>query len=179
MFTRFMKAMYITRGEKYFVLAYAAVIAMTAGITMLIMSGVEGASAIPAEPSFYAFWVIFSGALSGGVALFAARGWMGKPGTFGFARALVGSVAVAVVAAISAGTLIQPFDGTFYAPMMLLTEFIDKPWLAVAWFAVLLGAHYMMTLIVEERALGQGRAAQHRATSQLSDLSRAQLYHRK
>jgi hypothetical protein len=170
--------MYLTKGEKAFVLAYGAVIAMTAGITLLIMSGVEGANAIPTDPSFYTFWIIFAGALSGGASLYAAHGWMGQPGGFGLARAMVGSLAVAFVAALIAGTMILPIYGTFYAPVMLITEFIDKPWLALAWFVVLMGAHYMMTIILEERALGYGRGADHRATSQLSKLSQAQLYHR-
>ena len=180
MLDRFLKALYLTRGEKSFVLAYAAVIATTAGMSVLIMSGVDGPAAIGSEPSLYVFWVIFAGALGGGVALFAARGWMGNLGVLGFARALVGAIAVAFLASLIAGTMIYPLYGTFYAPVILLTEMIAKPWLAAAWFTILMGAHYMMIAITEERAFGYGRAASHRpATSRLSTLSRAQLYHRK
>lgn len=178
MLARFTQSIYLTKGEKAFVLAYAAVIAMTAGITMLIMSGLEGPGAIPDEPTLYVFWTIFSGALSGGVALYLARGWMGKLGAMGVARAVVGSVAVALIAAVVAGTLIFPVYGTFYAPVLVLTEFLMKPWLAVAWFAVSIGAHYLMIVLSEERAFGTGRSAKHSATARLSTLSRAQLYHR-
>jgi hypothetical protein len=173
-----MKSMYLTKGEKAFVLAYGAVIAMTAGITLLIMSGVDGANAIPTDPSFYTFWIIFAGALSGGVSLYAARGWIGRPGGLGLARAVVGSISVAIVASLIAGTMIAPIDCTFYALVILITEFIAKPWLALAWFVVLIGAHYLMMIIAEERALGIGRGGDHRATAQLSKLSQAQLYHR-
>lgn len=180
MLDRFLKALYLTSGEKSFVLAYAAVTAMTAGISVLIMSDIGGPAALGSEPTFYVFWVIFSGALGGAVALFAARGWMGKTGVMGFARAFVGSIAVAFLASLIAGTMIYPLYGTFYAPVILLTEVIAKPWIAVAWFGIMMGAHYMMTAITEERALGYGRAANHRpATARLSTLSRAQLYHRK
>lgn len=178
MLARIANKIYLTRGEKAFVIAYAAVIAMTAGITMLVMSGVEGPNALPTEPSVFVFWTILSGAISGGLALFLARGWMGKEGAMGLARAFVGSVAVALIAAIVAGTLIVPLYGTFYAPVLLVSEFIAKPWLAVAWFVVLIGAHYLMAILAEERAFGIGRSSNRRATERLSTLSRAQLYHR-
>ena len=178
MFERLVKSIYLTKGEKAFALACAGVIAMTAGITMLIMSGVEGQSAIQAESSWYALWIVFAGALGGGVALFATRGWLGQSGALGLARAVVGSIALGFIAAIVAGTLILPLFGTFYAPFMLVTEFIDKPWLAVAWFVVLIGAHYMMNVLVEERAQGDGLGVDSRATSQLSKISQANLYQR-
>ena len=66
-----------------------------------------------------------------------AAGW-GKPGALGLARAIVGSVAVAILAAIVAGTLIVPLYGTVYGPLLIVSEFIAKPWLAVAWFGVLI-----------------------------------------
>jgi hypothetical protein len=178
MFARFTKSLYLTKGEKAFVLAYAAVIAMTAGITMMVMSGLEGPGAIPDEATLYVFWAILSGAISGGIALYLARGWLGNLGAMGVARAFVGSVAVALIAAVAAGTLIMPLYGTFYAPVLLITAFISKPWLAMAWFAVTIGAHYMMIVLTEERAFGTGRSARRSATERLSTLSRAQLYNR-
>lgn len=178
MLARFTKSLYLTKGERAFVLAYAAIIAMTAGITMMVMSGLEGPGAMPQEPTLYVFWIIFAGALSGGVGLYLARGWMGKLGAMGVARAFVGSVAVALIAAVVAGTLVYPLYGTFYAPVLLITAFITKPWLAVAWFAVTIGAHYLMIVLSEERAYGTGRSANRSATERLSTLSRAQLYHR-
>lgn len=178
MFTRFTEFMYLTRGEKAFVSAYAIVIAISAGLTMLVMSGVEGPSALPQEPSLYVLWVIFAGALSGGIGLFAARGWMGQTGLLGFARATVGAIAVVLLGAIIAGTLILPVYGTFYGPFLLLSEFIGKPWIAFAWFAALFGAHYLMVILTEEIADGAGRYAQRSASSQLSSLTRAQLYRR-
>ncbi len=178
MLARLTSRLYLTRGEKAFVIAYAAVIAMTAGVAMFVMSGVTGDAAISANNSMYVFWIIFSGALSGGVALYAAHGWLGKNGAMGWARALVGSFAVAIIASIIAGTLISPLYGTFYAPVLLATEFVAKPWLAAAWVGILMGAHHLMTIIAEERAFGVGRSAGQSASARLSTLSRAQLYHR-
>ncbi len=178
MFTRLMEFLHLTRGEKAFVSAYAIVIAISAGLSMLVMTGVEGPRGIPQEPSLYVLWIIFAGALSGGISLFIARGWMGRPGALGIARAIVGSIAVAIIGAVLAGTLILPVYGTFYGPFLLLSAFIAKPWIAIAWFAALLGAHYLMVVLTEEIAYGAGRSAQRSASSQLSALTRAQLYRR-
>lgn len=178
MHTRLTEFMHLTRGEKAFVSAYAVVIAISAGLSMLVMSGVEGPRGIPQQPSLYVFWIIFSGALSGGISLFIARGWIGSAGALGFARACVGAIAVAIIGAVIAGTLIVPVYGTFYGPFLLLSAFIAKPWLALAWFAALLGAHHLMVILTEEVAFGAGRTAQRRASSQLSALTQAQLYRR-
>ena len=138
MFARLKETFYLTKAERSFAMASAAIIAMAAGLSVLVMSGVEGEAAIRADTSFYHYWVIFSGAVSAGVALFAARGWLGHVGAMGIARALVGSTAVALLSAIIAGTLIAPVYGTFYAPVLLATVFVSQPILAALWYAILL-----------------------------------------
>jgi hypothetical protein len=170
--------LHLTRGEKAYVIAYAAVIAMSAGMTLLIATGISGINILGLNPTLFNFWIVFAGGLGGGMALRAARGWMGKPGALGFSRAIVGSVVVAILAAIVAGTLILPLYGTVYGPLLLVSEFIAKPWLAMAWFGVLFGGHYLMAILEEEFAFGVSRSANRRATEQLSSLSRAQLYRR-
>ncbi len=176
MWARIMKTIHLTRGEKSLALAYAAIIAMSAGITILIMSGVQGANAIPPEPTWFDTWVILSGALSGGVALYLARGWMGAQGAIGFVRAGVGAIAVGLLAALIAGTLIMPLYGTVFGPIMLVTEFLARPWLAVSWFAVAFAAHALIARWTAERAWGLGRGADRGAVSQLSRLSQVNLY---
>ncbi len=176
MWARIMKTIHLTRGEKSLAVAFGAIVAISAGITILIMSGVEGANAIPPEPTWYDTWVIFAGALSGGLALYLARGWMGVQGAIGYARAAIGSVAVALGAAVIAGTLILPLYGTIFGPIMLVTQFIELPLLAVAWFSVALAAHAMIARWREERALGYGRGADRGAVTQLSRLSQINLY---
>lgn len=178
MFTRLAEKFHLTRGEKAYVVAYAAVIAMSAGVTLLIASGLEGINVLELEPTLFTLWTVFAGGLGGGMALRAAKGWMGKPGALGLTRAIVGSIAVAILAAIVAGTLIVPLYGTVYGPLLIVSEFIAKPWLAVVWFAVLIGGHYLMAILEEEFAFGVSRYANRRATEQLSALSRAQLYRR-
>ncbi len=172
------KSMYLTWGEKAYALAFGLVIVMTTGITVFIMSGIEGANAIPAEPSPYASWTLFAGAFSGAVALYAARGWMGRPGVLGFGRACMGSLAVAFMAAAFAGTLIWPLYGTFYAPVVVVSAFIETPLLAAGWFLGMLGVHHLMTVIVDERRWGYGRTNEKPALEHLSHLSQAQLYRR-
>ncbi|MCK0094003.1 hypothetical protein MWU60_00350 [Yoonia sp. F2084L] len=178
MFARFADKMYLTKGEKSFVIAYAAVIAVAAGITVLIVSGLEGVNAQPVGSPLFVLWTILAGGLSGAVALYTARGWMGRTGAMGFGRAIIGAIAVALIASVAAGMLIAPVFGAAYAPVLLISEFIAKPWLAIAWFVVLIGAHMLMGVLTEERAFGLGRSAKQRATERLSTLSRTQLYHR-
>jgi len=178
MLERFTDRLHLTRGEKSYAIAYAAVIAMSAGVTLVVASGVDGANILGLDPTLFTFWTVFAGGLAGGLSLRAARGWMGKPGALGLSRAIVGSVAVAILAAIVAGTLIVPLYGTVYGPLLIVSEFIAKPWLAVAWFGVLIGGHYLMAVLEEEFAFGVSRSANRRASEQLSSLSRAQLYRR-
>ncbi len=160
--------------RKFPVGAYLAVVLVSIFITIIVMAGVEGEAAIPAEPSQYAAWTVFAGAFGGAAALFAGRGWLGLPGAIGLARAIVGSFAVALVGASIAGALILPIYGAFYAPVMLMTEFVERPVLAALWIAVLLAAHYMLM----PRTDLQGRNSQFSDTA-LSSLTQAQFYRRK
>lgn len=178
MLTRLADKFYMTRGERAYGLGYVVVILLTAIVTIAMMAGLEAPYTLELAPTTFVYWVGISGAISGGVALYFARGWMGNTGMLGIARAVVGSIAVAIIAAIIAGTLTVPFAGTIYAPLVLVSAFLAKPWLAAIWFAGMFGAHYLMLYLEEERAFGVGRSAGRRATEQLSALSRANLYHR-
>jgi hypothetical protein len=157
--------------------AYLAVVLVSIFITMIVMAGVEGEAAIPSEPSRYAAWTVFSGAFGGAVALYAGRGWLGLPGALGFTRAVVGSFAVALIGASIAGALILPIYGAFYAPIMMMTEFVERPVIAALWLAVLLAAHYML-MPRSELTAAQKRAAG-LSDSELSPLTQAQFYSRK
>ncbi len=176
MWARFKKTINLTRGEKFLAMAFAAVIAMSAGMTILIMAGFERENPLPPEPSLYESWIILSSAFSGGFALYVARGWMGMLGLLGFARAFVGSIVVALGAAMIAGTLIMPLYGTVFGPIMLVTQFIELPVLAALWFTIAFGANALIAIWREERALGYGRGAERDAISQLSRLSQINLY---
>ncbi len=159
-------------------MAYAAIIAMTAGMTILIMSGVNGEGLIWSGTAWFSQWIIFAGAVSGAISLALARGWMGMEGTFGVMRALVGSVAISIMAAMIAGILIDPLLGVVYGPVLLLTEFIAKPWLAIAWFAGMMGIHALKLDARRERDLLESPRGHARAVTQLSRLSQENLYRR-
>lgn len=169
----------MTKGEKARIYAFATVMAMSAGFTVLIMAGVEGSAGLVSNPSLYTYWVIGAGAVGGGVGLYLARGWMGQAHAMGWARAIVGSFAVALIASVVAGTLILPLYGTAYAPVMMATAVIAAPWLGVIWFGVLLGAHYLMITRTQEIALSKVSAEKQVASYQLSSLTRANFYERK
>lgn len=178
MSARILEGLPLSRGEKSSLLAYGAVIAMAAGMTILIMSGVDGTGLIWADQPWFSQWVIFAGALSGGISLALARGWMGLEGTFGVLRAAVGSVAIAVMAAMIAGILIDPLLGVVYGPVLLVSEFIAKPWLAVAWFAGAMAVHALQLDARRERDLLASPRGRARAVTQLSRLSQENLYRR-
>ena len=178
MLTRFAEKFYLTKGEQSYAWGCAVIAALTATVTVLIMMGLDAPYKLQFDATNYTYWVIFAGALSGAVALYIARGWMGAMGPFGFARALVGSVTIAFVASVVAGTLTVPVGGTIYAPLAMVSAFLAKPWIAVLWFAGTLGAHYLMTALQHERVYGVGRPSGRLATEELSPLSRANLYRR-
>lgn len=168
----------LSRGEKSSVLAYGAVMAMTAGITILIMSGVDGAGLIWADTSWFSQWIIFAGAVSGGISLALARGWMGLEGGFGMLRALVGSMAVAIMAAMIAGILIDPLLGVVYGPVLLVTEFLARPWIAFGWLIGSMTVHALLLEARRERELLAPPRTKQRAVATLSRLSQENLYRR-
>lgn len=180
MLERLRSSFRLSRGEKAYALAYSIVMSVSAGLTVFVMAGVEGDAALPVEASFYSVWTVIAGVIGGAFALYAARGWLGLPGVFGWIRAAVGGMAAALIASVIAGTLIMPLYGTFYAPVMLATEFMQLPILAAGWFAAIFGAHYLMTALKEERSWEyvEEEVTTTQLTSQLSPLSRVNLYHR-
>ena len=159
--------------------AYLAIVIMSIAVTIFVMAGVEGQTAIPAEPSLYAIWTIAAGAIGGAASLYAARGWLGLSGGIGYARAVVGSLAAALIGAAIVGILIMPVYGGIYAPVLLISEFVAKPLLAVVWVGVYVGAHYLM--LQRSNALdSEYKASETRfASAELSSLTQAQLYRRK
>ena len=178
MSARILESLSLSRGEKSTLLAYGAVVAMAAGMTILIMSGVDGEGLVWADTAWFSQWVIFAGAISGGISLALARGWMGLEGTLGLLRASVGSVAIAIMAAMIAGILIDPLLGVVYGPILLLTEFIAKPWLALAWFVGSMAVHALQLDARRERDLLATPGGRGRAVTQLSRLSQENLYRR-
>ena len=159
--------------------AYASIVIMSVAVTIFVMAGVEGEAAIPAEPSLYAVWTIVAGAIGGATSLYAARGWLGLSGGIGYARAVVGSLAAALIGAVVVGLLILPVYGGIYAPVLMISEFVAKPLLAVVWVAVYVGAHYLM--LQRSTALDTEYKASetHFASAELSSLTQAQLYRRR
>lgn len=176
MSARVVKYLSLSRPEKATVAAYAAVVAMTAGMTILIMSGVDGDNLLWGDKGWFSYWVIFAGALSGAIGLSLARGWMGAEGVLGSLRAIVGGVAVGFMSAMIAGLLIDPLLGVVHGPVLVLTEFMNKPWLAVAWLIGMAGAHILMVLAAREREDNFIRSGSGRAVGQLSRLSQENLY---
>lgn len=143
--------LHLTPGTRSYGKGCALIVGVSAIVTVLVKIGLDAPYArhISADTNLY--WVIFAGAVGGSVALFLARGWLGAPGAFGFARAMIGSIAIALMTAIIAGTLIVPAGGTIYAPLMMVSAFIAKPWIAALWFVVTLAAHTLMTALRIER----------------------------
>lgn len=178
MSARLIKSLTLSRGEKASILAYAAVVAISAGMTIFVMSGVEGDNLIWGDQSWFSAWVIVAGAVSGGIALALAHGWMGLDGAFGVLRAFVGSIAIAIMGSMIAGLLINPLLGVVYGPVLLVTEFIESPWLVAAWIIVSMGAHALQVVARRHEYTPAARRGSERAVSHLSRLSQENLYRR-
>jgi hypothetical protein len=178
MFARFTEKLYLTRERRPYAWGCVSIVVLTALVTVLVMTGLDAPYTLQLTASNATYWVICAGALSGAIALYFARGWMGALGALGFARAIVGSLAIAVIASIVAGTLIEPAGGTVYAPLLMVSAFIAKPWIAAIWFAGALGGHYLMASVQEDQDYGYTRPTGRLATEELSSLSRANLYRR-
>ncbi|KJZ20505.1 hypothetical protein TW80_06890 [Loktanella sp. S4079] len=159
-------------------MGYAAVSATSSGIAMFIMSGVHGGQFQSVYPAGYEIWVALAGAISGALALYLTRGWLGLFGKIGLARAVFGACAMALIAALIAGTLIMPVYGTFFAPILVVAAVGLKPWLGVAWMAVVLMAHAMFVRRATELRI-EALTADDSAVGQLSPLSQANLYRRR
>ncbi|MEL7181595.1 MAG: hypothetical protein AAFN63_17495, partial [Pseudomonadota bacterium] len=147
-------------------------------VALVVMAGLAAPYTLAIEANNFVYWVAISGAISAGVGLYLVRGWMGHVGMIGVARAIFGSVLLTLIASVIGGTLTVPFEGALYGPLMVVSAFIAKPWLGAIWFASTFGAHYLMSAVEEERDFGIGREAHRSATSQLSSLSRTNLYRR-
>ena len=164
------KMLHLTRGQKSVIVAYAAVMAIAAGIAIMIMSAADGVYAVPAEPTWFDIWVIIAGGLASCAALYASRRWMGGRGAMGVARAVLAAIVVSLATAILAGALIVPGYGMLAAPLLVLTAFLAMPVLAIAWFSALFAAHYLFHKVEQEKEHTNP------AVSQLSALSQANLY---
>lgn len=180
MLARIRSIFHLSRGERAYALAYGIVMSVAAGLTVYVMAGVEGVAVLPVDPAFYSIWTVIAGVLGGAFALYAARGWLGLRGVLGWIRAAIGGMAAALIASVIAGSLIMPLYGTFYAPVMLATKFMELPILAAGWFAAIFVAHYLMTALKEERSWEyvEEEGTPTELTSGLSPLSRVNLYHR-
>lgn len=178
MLARLRQSLSLGRAEKATLAAYAAVVAMTAGMTIFIMSGVDGDLLIWGDKSWFSYWVILAGALSGAIGLALSRGWMGGEGILGTLRAIVGGVAMPGISAMAAGLLINPVLGIVHGPVLAMTEFLDQPWLALAWFIGIAGAHVLLVIARREREDDFARSGGGLAVGQLSRLSQVNLYQR-
>ncbi|WP_373636665.1 hypothetical protein [Yoonia sp. BS5-3] len=176
MSARLIEKFTLDRPEKATIAAYAAIVAMTAGMTILIMSGIEGDSLLWGDKSWFSYWIISAGAISGIIGMSLARGWMGGEGILGSLRAIVGGVAIALIASVAAGLMIDPLLGGVYGPILLMTEFINQPWLAAAWMIGAAGAHVLLVFAARERMDDFIRSGSGRAVGALSRLSQENLY---
>ncbi len=178
MFERLAEKVYLTRGERSYVLGCIAIILTAPIVALVVMAGLAAPYTLAIEANNFVYWVAISGAISAGVGLYLVRGWMGHVGMIGVARAIFGSVLLTLIVSVVGGTLMVPFEGALYGPLMVVSAFVAKPWLGAIWFASTFGAHYLMSAVEEERDFGIGREAHRSATSQLSSLSRTNLYRR-
>ncbi|PUB18845.1 hypothetical protein DFP92_101434 [Yoonia sediminilitoris] len=175
MFARWFEYVHDIPGLRSMIAAYGAVMAASAGITLMILINADVTTVPPW--SMLDVWAVIAGATSAGAAFFFARHWIGGAGVLGFARASVGMVIVTLATGLVAGTLIAPGYGTLAGPFMLVSAFIVNPLLAIAWAVVHFGAHLLIAVRRQVKNNNEfGSSA--RAVTQLSAISQANLYGR-
>ncbi len=187
MFERLKALISLSKSQQGYLIAYMVVVFASILLSMMVMAGVEGAAAVPVEASNYAAWIMVSGGAAGAVALFCARGWFGVSGALGHARAVVGGLALTLVGAVVAGMLISPVQGAFFAPVMVATEFADRPIIGILWAAAIGVAHYAMLPryrhqdLLDNLGVDPFEELPHDrfATSELSSLTRVNLYNQR
>jgi hypothetical protein len=175
MFARITKAFSLTQDEKAVVWAYLVFSLMTTGTGYAVLSRTGPLSGFGAGGGLYESWMLVATALAAGVSLFIARGWIGMPGMLGALRAAVGACVLLFLITLIAGTLILPAYGTFYAPFLVLTAFMETPALAVVWCGGVFVAHRLLAHASAARLALQAQLEQ-RAQSSLSPLSQAYFY---
>ncbi|MBE0414046.1 hypothetical protein [Yoonia sp.] len=170
---RFFKFTHLSRGDRALAMAYAVVMAVSAGLTVMILS-VTAKPAASAASGTADSWAVLAGALSAGAAFYVLRGWFGRLGATGLLNAVAGSALVALSAASIAGLLVAPVVGLVMGPFVLVAAFWTYPVLGVAWLMVGTAAHLLISVRTR-----QSLRYDNRAVSQLSQLSQVSLYGRK
>lgn len=177
MFARFFEVLNWSRGQKALALAVGCVMAVSAGICLMIVAAMTDGGVLLSSSYVYELIVIVSGGLAAGIALYLVRNWMGGQGALGYARSVVAAIMVLGVMGLVAGTLVSPINGTMAGPLVVVSEFMARPLLAMGWFVVIVGSHSLMVGWRSEQADADRRASGS-AISQLSSLTRQNLYSR-
>jgi hypothetical protein len=175
MIARFFDLSILTQNRLIKLMGHVLFAAATAGLAavMLHMPTLWAAGAVP--EGHYALWVIAASVIAGPLALRLTQGWIGYPGSLGWARAVVGVIVALIAAAAIAGTLVYPAVGSIHAPLMVLTALLTHPWVMLIWFLPTFAAHAAIAHVTQS-ALARQRAEEEQAMSQLSPLSQTIFY---
>ena len=145
------KGLGMTDGERCLALAYVIVSGFGAALAFVIVTQLGNGAGLDRPFSNYESWIVLSGAIGSGCALYLAGGRIGQSGAIGFLRGCIAAIWISTVGAIIAGTLALPLYGTMFGPFVVIVTLLGQPLLAVFWFANLLAAHILVLTWRKER----------------------------
>lgn len=121
-------------------------------LAFTIVTRLGGDAALFRAVTAYDLWVIASGVLGAGSALYLGRKWLGNAGPLGHGMAVVGILIVTLISGVCAGTLVLPLYGTMFGPFLIVVTLWAHPGLAVIWLLVLTSSHLLFAIYRRERA---------------------------
>ena len=126
---------HMTRGERAMLYSYFMTALYGAALCFVTVAGIAHLNGFLVPRSIFHIWVLVAGALGACYGLKACLSWLGHDGVRGWLGAAAGTLIIAFVAAIIAGTLVLPLYGTMFGPFTLLIAIIERPFIAVLWVA--------------------------------------------
>ena len=120
--------------------ALLAVFVFGAIIATVILMRISPGALILRSPGPHHLWVIVSGGIGSGLALFVCRHRFGCPGLL---TAALSMVVITLLAALIGGSLAMPLYGTMFGLFLLLITFVASPLLAVLWAITFCAVHVL------------------------------------
>lgn len=143
--------MSLSRGECSRAFAYVMVAVGGAMVGYAVVLRLSMGQVLGRSMTAYDIWMISAAAFGSMCGLYLAGDRFGHLGWRGLGQAMIASVWVSFAGSIIGGTLMLPFYGTMFGPFTLVVTLGSAPFLALLWFANLMGAHGLLSTWKRER----------------------------
>ena len=139
---------FLSKGEARLFLGCLFTALFGAALAFIVVLRLDSGAVFSRPMTPYECWIIASGFLGGGAAVYLSRHTLGHSG---FAITLRGMVSTTFLAALIGGTLGLPLYGTMFGPFTLVLIFAASPVAAILWFCNLFAVHIFVREWQRER----------------------------